>query len=145
MGNWRSEKADAQRLNSPSSARFCASGLNDGFGGWLNGVKMVHKLKRDRRTKARIEQLDSQIIEALKASAPQSVLHLFYRMTDPSLPEYVENSWRGYRHVQDRCVKLRRVGMVPTEWIAEMIDNHTARLPFSHCTRRAWEQKTPNA
>ena len=41
-------------------------------------------------------------------------------MTDPRLPEPVEKSDRGYRHVQDRCVKLRRMGRIPYNWIADL-------------------------
>lgn len=77
-------------------------------------------LKRNRRTKAQTEQLDLQIIEVLKADHPQSVRHIFYRMTDPRLPEPVEKSDKGYRHVQERCVKLRRYGRIPYRWIADM-------------------------
>ncbi|SDX63080.1 hypothetical protein SAMN04515617_105151 [Collimonas sp. OK242] len=77
-------------------------------------------LKRDRRTNEQLEQLDQQIIDVLKDDHPQSVRHVFYRMTDPRLPEPVEKSDRGYRHVQDRCVKLRRSGRVRYDWIADM-------------------------
>jgi hypothetical protein len=77
-------------------------------------------IKRQRRTAAAIRQLDLQIVEVLRADHPQSVRHVFYRMTDPRLPEPVEKSDRGYRHVQDRCVKLRRSGVVPYGWIADM-------------------------
>ena len=44
-------------------------------------------LKRIRRTDAQIAQLDEQIIDVLKEDHPQSVRHIFYRMTDPRLPE----------------------------------------------------------
>lgn len=77
-------------------------------------------LKRKRRTNTQLEQLDSQIIEILKQDHPQSVRHVFYRMTDPRLPESVEKSDAGYRHIQDRCVKLRRSGQIPYAWIADM-------------------------
>lgn len=77
-------------------------------------------VKRQRRTAAAIRQLDRQIIDVLRDDHPQSVRHLFYRMTDPRLPEPVEKSDRGYRHVQERCVKLRRSGAVPYGWIADM-------------------------
>lgn len=76
-------------------------------------------IKRTRRTKAQIEQLDRQIIGVLAADHPQSVRHVFYRMTDPRLPEPVEKSDRGYRHVQHRCVELRRSGAIPYGWIAD--------------------------
>jgi hypothetical protein len=75
---------------------------------------------RQRRSNAEIQQLDLQIVEALAADHPQSVRHIFYLMTDPRLPEPVEKSDRGYRHVQDRCVKLRRSGRIQYSWIADM-------------------------
>lgn len=76
-------------------------------------------IKRIRRTKLRIDQLDSQIIAVLQEDHPQSVRHVFYRMTDPRLPESVEKSEKGYRTVQDRCVKLRRSGALPYGWISD--------------------------
>ncbi|TGN75935.1 hypothetical protein EOW77_0032215 [Bradyrhizobium yuanmingense] len=76
-------------------------------------------VKRDRRTFARVEQLDRQILEVLTEDHPQSVRHVFYRMTNPRLPEPVEKSDRGYRHVQDRVVKLRRSGQLPFNWISD--------------------------
>ena len=72
-----------------------------------------------RRSKAEIDQLDRQICDVLKEDNPQSVRHIFYRMTDPRLAEPVEKSDRGYRHVQDRCVKLRRSGDIPYRWITD--------------------------
>ena len=77
-------------------------------------------IKRDRRTKTRMETLDEQIMAVLKEDHPQSVRHVFYRMTDPRLTEPVEKSDRGYRHVQSRCVKLRRAGLIPYNWIADL-------------------------
>ena len=76
-------------------------------------------ITRNWRTRARVEQLDRQIVDVLAADRPQSIRHLFYRMTDPRLPEPVEKSANGYRHVQDRIVKLRRAGDVPYAWITD--------------------------
>ena len=77
-------------------------------------------LKRNRRTSAQLDALDEQILAVLREDHPQSVRHIFYRMTDPRLPVSVEKSDKGYRHVQERCVKLRRAGTLPYEWIADM-------------------------
>jgi hypothetical protein len=77
-------------------------------------------LKRIRRTNDQVEQLDQQIIDVLREDHPQSVRHVFYRMTDPRLPEPVEKSDRGYRHVQARCVALRRSGRVRYDWFADL-------------------------
>ncbi|PDT24453.1 hypothetical protein [Rhizobium hidalgonense] len=76
-------------------------------------------IKRERRTRASIDQLDKQILEVLLEDHPQSVRHVFYRMTNPRLPESVEKSDRGYRHVQDRMVKLRRSGRLPFNWVTD--------------------------
>lgn len=63
--------------------------------------------------------LDAQIVAEVRADHPQSVRHVFYRMTNPRLAEPVEKSERGYRHVQDRVVKLRRSGAIPYGWISD--------------------------
>lgn len=85
----------------------------------MNKIYRAGTIKRERRTAAAIDQLDQQIIEVLAEDHPQSVRHVFYRMTNPRLPEPVEKSDRGYRHVQDRLKKLRRNGRVPYGWIAD--------------------------
>jgi hypothetical protein len=77
-------------------------------------------LKRRRRTKAQVEQLNHQIVEVLREDHPQSIRHVFYRMTDPRLPEPVEKSDQGYRQVQERLVNLRRENVIPYHWIADM-------------------------
>jgi hypothetical protein len=84
--------------------------------------------QRERRTKRQLAQLDSQIIDVLVKDNPQSVRHVFYRMTNPRLKEPVEKSDRGYRHVQDRVVKLRRSGQIPYGWITDA----TRRGYFTH-------------
>lgn len=76
-------------------------------------------IKRERRTNAQQQQLDAQIIADLALDHPQSVRHVFYRMTNPRLPEPVEKSDRGYRHVQHRVTELRRSGLLPYGWITD--------------------------
>ena len=46
-------------------------------------VYQAGRIKRRRRTKAQVEQLDSQILAVLAEDHPQSVRHVYYRMTDP--------------------------------------------------------------
>lgn len=74
---------------------------------------------RDRLTNERKEQLDQQIVDVLKEDNPQSVRHVFYRMTDPRLPEPVPKDDPGYNRVQRRLVELRRSGRVPYHWITD--------------------------
>jgi hypothetical protein len=75
--------------------------------------------KRKRRTQAQIEQLQKQIIDVLKSDYPQSIRHIFYRMTDPRLPESVEKSEKGYVTVQRQLTNMRRDGTIPYGWITD--------------------------
>lgn len=82
-------------------------------------VYQPRSIKRLRRTRARVDQLDRQIIAALAEDYPQSVRHVFYRMTDPRLPEHVEKSEHGYKQVQHRVAELRRQGRLPYSWVTD--------------------------
>ncbi len=72
-----------------------------------------------RRTKAQIAQLEAQIADVLKEDHPQSVRHIFYRMTDPRLPEPVEKTEHGYKQLQFRVTEMRRAKTLPYGWIAD--------------------------
>jgi hypothetical protein len=85
----------------------------------VSKVYRARTIKRDRRTNARQDQLDEQIIAALAEYHPQSVRHVFYLMTNPRLHEPVEKSDRGYRHVQHRCTELRRSDRLPFHWFSD--------------------------
>lgn len=76
-------------------------------------------IKRTRRTKAEVEQLERQIVEVLAADHPQSVRHVFYRLTDPRLPVPIEKSEKGYCQLQHRCTVMRREGKLPYSWFAD--------------------------
>lgn len=78
------------------------------------------QIKRRRRTRTQVEQLDEQIIDILRQDHPQSIRHIFYRLTDPRLPEPVEKSDHGYQQVQARLTKLRRDEIIPYDYIADM-------------------------
>jgi hypothetical protein len=88
-------------------------------------------IKRERRTKARIEQLDWQIMQVLASDHPQSVRHMFYRMTDPRLEESVPKTdhgkENGYKAVQYRMKVLRRKGRLPYSWQAADYINDECR------------------
>lgn len=83
-------------------------------------IYVAGQIKRRRRTKDQVAQLDQQIVKVLRADHPQSVRHVFYRLTDPRLPEPVEKSDHGYQQVQARLVTLRRNGAIPYGWLADM-------------------------
>ena len=98
-------------------------------------------IKRTRRTKAQIKQLEDQIIDVLVEDHPQSVRHVFYRMTDPRLPEPVEKSERGYTQVQHRMTKMRRAGIISYGWITDATRRgyHTATYRNAAEALRAWQ------
>ena len=79
----------------------------------------MKKIARPRRTKLQVEQLELQIVDILEEDHPQSVRHVFYRLTDPRLQEPVEKTESGYRQVVDRLVKMRRGGRIPYGWISD--------------------------
>ena len=74
---------------------------------------------RQRMTKAAVEQLERQIFEVLEQDNPQSVRHVFYRMTDPRLPVAIPKTEAGYIQVQNRMVKMRRAGRLPYGWVTD--------------------------
>ena len=76
-------------------------------------------ITRRRRTKGAVEQLERQILDVLEEDHPQSVRHVYYRMTNPRLPEPVEKTELGYRVIQNRLTVMRREGKVPYGWISD--------------------------
>jgi hypothetical protein len=76
-------------------------------------VYQAGQIKRRRRTADQIATLEQQIIQVLTDDHPQSIRHVFYRMTDPRLPEPVTKDDHGYQQVQHRIKELRRDGSVP--------------------------------
>jgi hypothetical protein len=76
-------------------------------------------IKRRRGTRDQIEQLERQIVAVLEEDHPQSVRHVFYRMTDPRLPEPVEKYDNGSDQVGNRLIKMRREGRIPYDWISD--------------------------
>lgn len=80
---------------------------------------MPAKPKPGRRTKVQMDEFYRQLIKFADPSEPQSVRHVFYRMTDPRLSSAVEKSDKGYRRVQDRLATLRRRGDIPYNAIVD--------------------------
>src|SRR3954464_2304961 len=68
---------------------------------------------RARRTKAQIVQLWRQMYGVLEQDHPQSARHVYYRMTDPRLPEPVPKTNEGYVVVQRQLVAMGRSGGAP--------------------------------
>jgi hypothetical protein len=95
---------------------------------------------RRRRTKGEVEQLERQILDVLEDDHPQSVRHVFYRLTDPRLPEPIDKTELGYRVVQKRLTVMRRAGQIPYGWIS---DATRWRSPAKSCSSlSAWPLST---
>jgi hypothetical protein len=85
----------------------------------LSPLSTVHDKPRIRRTRNEIEALREEILAVLRNDWPQSVRHVFYRMTDPRLACAVDKSDRGYRHVQYQMSEMRKLGLLPYGWITD--------------------------
>lgn len=107
----------------------------------MGTVYQARPIRRARRTNAQVEQLERQIYAVLAADQPQSVRHVFYRMTDPRLPEPVEKSDHGYAQVQDRMTKMRRAGSIPYGWITDATRRgyHTTTYANAADALRSWQ------
>lgn len=107
----------------------------------MSGTYQAGPIKRRRRTRGEVEQLEEQILAVLREDHPQSVRHVFYRMTNPRLPEPVEKSDRGYSQVQDRITKLRRAGLLPYGWITDATRRgyHTVTYRTAAEALRSWQ------
>jgi hypothetical protein len=76
-------------------------------------------IKRARRTKDQIRQLEDQIYDALEQDHPQSIRHIFYMMTNPRLPVPIDKTDAGYNQVQNRLTLMRRSGRISYDWISD--------------------------
>ena len=83
------------------------------------GVTGLRGQPRKRRTKEELAKLDDRIVAVLEVDHPQSVRHVFYRMTDPTGPVSVPKTEAGYNTIVRRCTALRRSGRVPYGWITD--------------------------
>lgn len=71
------------------------------------------------RTRGKTDQLRAQLVDVLNEDHPQSVRHLFYRMTNPRLSAPVSKDDKGYRTVQYQLAKMRREGLIEYNWITD--------------------------
>lgn len=73
-------------------------------------------VKRARRTKAQLADLDDAIVAAVATEHPVTLRGVFYRVTSAGAVDKTEN---GYRAVGRRLLALRRAGRVPYGWITD--------------------------
>ena len=103
-----------------ADVKWRVNALNEGRLPDLSGVPDKPSGRRSRRTQDEVLWLEAAIYRVLDDDHPQSVRHVFYRMTDPRLgPLAVPKTDRGYKHVQDRITKMRRAELIPYGWISD--------------------------
>jgi hypothetical protein len=107
----------------------------------MSTVYQAGLIRRRRRTQVQVETLENQIFQCLLTDRPQSVRHLFYRMTNPRLAEPVEKTDQGYSQVQDRITKMRMRGFIPFSWITDSTRRgyHTETYRNTAEALRAWQ------
>ena len=72
--------------------------------------------RRARRSKAEIEDICEAIHDVLHEDHPQSVRHVFYRLTGTDL---IPKDDTGYRTVQRKLLDLREADVVPWDWVSD--------------------------
>ena len=73
-----------------------------------------------RFTNAEVLQLEKQIYDYVESTKPVTVRHVFYRMTDPTLPVHVEKTLSEYEKIRYRMSEMRTKGTMPYAWISDM-------------------------
>jgi hypothetical protein len=76
-------------------------------------------LKRKRRTKAELEELDGTLVEIVAEIRPATVRQVFYQAVVLGLVP--KDEARGYKLVQRRLVLLRERGVIPYGWITDNV------------------------
>ena len=76
-------------------------------------------VKRARRTKVELEELDYALAEIVAEIEPATVRQVFYQAVVWGMVPKDES--RGYKLVQRRLVKLRETGEVPYGWITDNV------------------------
>ncbi len=73
-------------------------------------------VKRQRRTKAQIAELDEAIVQAVTEDHPVTLRGVFYRVSSAGAVAKTEN---GYRAIGRRLLALRRNRRIPYDWITD--------------------------
>lgn len=76
-------------------------------------------IKRSRRTRAELEDLDQALAVIVEETEPATVRQVFYQAVVRGLVSKDEG--RGYKLVQRRLVKLRDTGEIPYGWITDNV------------------------
>ena len=87
-------------------------------------------MARNRMTKEDVTILEDQIYEALENDHPQSIRHVFYLMTNPTLAIPVQKTDAGYIQVQRRIKYMRQSARIPNVGSRMPQEEGGIRQPF---------------
>ncbi len=76
-------------------------------------------IKRSRRTRAELAELDWSLAEIVAEIEPATVRQIFYQAVVRGLVP--KDEAKGYKLVQRRLVKLRETGEIPYGWITDNV------------------------
>lgn len=82
----------------------------------LTDTYQASPIKRERSTKAEVQQRREALYKIVAAMQPMTVRQVFYQAT---VHDIVEKSESGYNMVQRELVLMRRAGDLPYEWLAD--------------------------
>ena len=88
-------------------------------GGVTRPSRGLRTAPRKRRTRDELAALDAEIFDILEEDHPQSVRHVFYRLTDRTRPVSVPKLETGYKTIGRRCTAMRRAGRLPYSWLTD--------------------------
>lgn len=89
--------------------------------------------RRDRRSKAAIEVIESAIYATLKADHPQTLRGLFYQLVSQGIVPKTDAAYKGL--VGRLAVRMRRANVLPYEWLAD--NTRWMRKPTSYTSLEA--------
>ena len=79
-------------------------------------VYQASPIKRGRSTKAEVNTRRAALYEIVKAMRPMTVRQVYYQATVRGI---IEKTEAGYTKVQTDLVLMRKIGLLPYEWLAD--------------------------
>jgi hypothetical protein len=94
-------------------------------------------IKRRRRSRAELRELDSSLARIVAEIEPATVRQVFYQAVVRALVP--KDEARGYKLVQRRLLKLRESGEVPYGWITDNVRIVRGHNRYEGLSREAFE------
>jgi hypothetical protein len=101
------------------------------------GINPTSQIKRNRSTKAELEQRREILWAIVEGGRPMTVRQVFYQATVRGIVEKAET---GYSKVQTDLALMRRAGELPYDWLAD--NTRWQRKPITYSSVAAALQRT---